>query len=85
MNRLDHYRQAECQRNFDAFQWKQKEAELEGFLSWDGLMRYFEQHKLNMMDLYRIEYELCEVEGDEKEMQVLRKGETSEPIGLQRP
>lgn len=60
IRRLDHYHLALIQPGFDLFLWRQKEAELEGFLSWDGLMRYFEQHHINFMDLYRIEFVLVE-------------------------
>jgi non-ribosomal peptide synthetase component E (peptide arylation enzyme) len=53
-NRLQH-----CKRTCDGMvlsEWKQREAELEGFKSWAGLMDYFAKHKLNFMDLYRIEF-----------------------------
>jgi len=53
-NRLQHYKRT-CNGTVLS-EWKQKEAELEGFYSWDGLMRYFQEHALNFMDLYRIEY-----------------------------
>lgn len=56
IKRLDHYNMALRQTDFDSFLWKQKEAELEGFESWDGLMRYFHEHKVNFMDLYRVEF-----------------------------
>jgi hypothetical protein len=57
MNRLEHSHQAMAQPEFNLIAWKQKEAELEGFLTWDGLMRYFQDHKLNFMELYRIEFD----------------------------
>jgi hypothetical protein len=57
-NRLEHYKRT-C-AGICIPEWKQKEAELEGFLSWDGLMRYFQEHNLNFMDLFRIEFDLVE-------------------------
>lgn len=56
--RLEHYGLACLEPDFNMTSWKQKEAELEGFLSWAGLMRYFEEHNMNFMDLYRIEYDV---------------------------
>ena len=38
-------------------QWKQMEAELEGFESWDGLMKWFEKHKIQFAETFRIEFE----------------------------
>ena len=64
MNRLEHYHKSMGKPGFDLLAWKQKEAELEGFLSWNGLMHYFDKnkkfydkHKMGFMDLYRIELE----------------------------
>ena len=39
-------------------QWKQMEANLEGFNSWDGLMRFFQDKKIQFNNTFRIEYEL---------------------------
>jgi len=61
-NRLEHYKRTCHGVSLPA--WKWQEAKLEGFLSWDGLMRYFQQHEINFMDLYRIEFNL--VEGNEE-------------------
>lgn len=64
MNRLEHYHQSMTQPGFNLTAWKQKEAKLEGFLTYDGLIRYFKEHKLNFMDLYRIEFEKIKKEKD---------------------
>ena len=64
INRLQHYQQQSLTHDGDIASWKQKEAELEGFKSWDGLMRYFQKNNINFMELYRIEFELI----DEEEM-----------------
>lgn len=70
-NRLHHFKE-KCD-HIAISQWKQREAELEGFYTWDGLMRYFEEHNINFMDLYRIEFIIEEEGGDEKKMQILRE------------
>ena len=43
-------------------EYEQKEANLEGFNSWDGLMQFFQKNKINFMQTYRIEYELIKNE-----------------------
>lgn len=39
-------------------QYKQDEAGYEGFISWDGLMKYFKDHNVDFKDTFRIEFEL---------------------------
>lgn len=39
-------------------QWKQMEAKLEGFNSWDGLMRFFQDKQIQFNDTFRIEFEI---------------------------
>lgn len=41
-------------------EYKEKEAHLEGFGSWDGLMIFFQEKGIQFKDTYRIEYELME-------------------------
>ena len=38
--------------------YKESEAHLEGFRSWDALMQFFQKKQIQFMDTYRIEYEL---------------------------
>ena len=45
-----------CFNEFDL----EKEARAEGFKSWGGLLSWFEAHKININDTYRIEFELLE-------------------------
>lgn len=35
-----------------------REAQAEGFETWDGLMKWFEVHKIQVAEIYRIEFEL---------------------------
>ena len=44
--------------------WKQNEAHKEGFNSWDGLMRFFQDKKIQFRDTFRIEYELINQKKD---------------------
>jgi len=37
---------------------KEKEAKLEGFNSWDGLMSFFQEKNIQFADTFRIEYKL---------------------------
>jgi len=62
----------DCQRSFDHFhkyasnpelyqsinEYKQHEADCEGFLSWDGLMKWFQSHGIQFKDTYRIEFQV---------------------------
>lgn len=41
----------------DLIEWKQREAQLEGFNSWDGLMRFFQKHNIQFGETYRLEFE----------------------------
>ena len=60
MNSLEHFhrysQQKEVYRSLNEY--KADEARLEGFNSWDGLMRWFQKHKINFADTFRIEFEL---------------------------
>lgn len=38
--------------------YKENEAHLEGFESWDGLMQFLQKNKIQFKDTYRIEYEV---------------------------
>lgn len=39
-------------------EFKNEEAAREGFETWDGLCRWLEEHKIQMAETYRIEFEL---------------------------
>ncbi len=62
----------DCQRSTNHFQkyafntelfkniseYKKHEAECEGFNSWDGLMRWFQEHNIQYVETYRIEFQV---------------------------
>ena len=54
VNSLDHWHG----HKGDICSYKESEAHLEGFISWDGLMQFFGKNKIQFVDTYRIEYEL---------------------------
>lgn len=39
-------------------EYKQEEADCEGFKTWDGLMRWFQKHNIQFADTFRIEFKV---------------------------
>ena len=60
VNSFEHFRNSTFDTNKIILleNWKQAEAHLEGFGSWDALMRFFQDKKIQFADTFRIEYEL---------------------------
>lgn len=56
VNSLDHWHLHKS----DICHYKESEAHLEGFVSWRGLMQFFEKNKIQFMDTFRIEFEVIE-------------------------
>lgn len=45
-------------RETDLVDYKILEAKMEGFKTWDGLMQFFRDHKINFEDTFRIEFKV---------------------------
>lgn len=56
MGSMEHYKKYSNVRFLKEY--KENEAHLEGFNSWDGLMQFFQEKKIQFIDTYRIEYML---------------------------
>ena len=58
MKSLDHYDSFAHKLGLEKY--KVLEAHKEGFVSWDGLMRFFQKKNIQFIDTFRIEYVLIE-------------------------
>ena len=59
-NSLDHFKKFGYDTDYheSVIAYKEKEAKLEGFNSWDGLMSFFQEKNIQFADTFRIEYKL---------------------------
>jgi len=49
--------------------WFDAEAKREGFISWQGLLDWFNKKKINILDTYRIEFKIDKVKGQDKDVE----------------
>jgi len=48
----------------DTDEYKKHEAQCEGFKTWNGLMRWFIDHKIPFEDTFRIEFNILKIDGE---------------------
>jgi len=60
---MDHYQKYAWDTG-NIFDYKNSEAKLEGFNSWDGLMKFLQDKNIQFKDTFRIEFEVINNQGD---------------------